>query len=203
MVRMSAADRRAEVVEAAIAVVAEEGLAAASTRRIAERAGVHQGIVHYVFADKDDMLKAVVERLVEVMEQLFLTALDDEPTLVAGIRRATELFWDAAAADPGLQLAQYELTAWALRTGRGDLAAWQYDRYRAVIRAALATVSRDKPVPVPLDDLADLLLSAIDGVLLGSLVRRDPAASRRELDLLLAAVEALLDRAPAAARRTH
>ncbi len=201
MARMSAAERRAHVVDAAIAVVAEEGLTAASTRRIAERAGVHQGIVHYVFTDKDDLLKAVVERLVETMEQLSLTALDDAPTLIEAIRRATELFWRVTEADPGLQLAQYELTAWALRSGRADLAEWQYDRYRAVIRSALASAAGDQTLPVPLEDLADLLLSTVDGVLLGSLVRRDPAASRREMDLLLTALEALLTTDLAAAGR--
>jgi len=48
--------RRRQLIEAAIAVIHEDGFAQATVARIARRAGVSSGIVHHYFADKDDLL---------------------------------------------------------------------------------------------------------------------------------------------------
>src|SRR5580765_4309456 len=55
--------RRKQLVEAAIAVIHEEGFANATVARIARRAGVSSGIVHHYFADKDDLLFATMRAL--------------------------------------------------------------------------------------------------------------------------------------------
>lgn len=48
---------------AAEALFAESGFDATPTSRIAERAGVPKGLVHYYFRHKADLLTALVERL--------------------------------------------------------------------------------------------------------------------------------------------
>jgi AcrR family transcriptional regulator len=53
---------RALIVEATEMVLREEGYAAASTRRVALRAGLKPSLVHYYFATTDDLLLAVFER---------------------------------------------------------------------------------------------------------------------------------------------
>lgn len=50
---------RAAIVEAAELVMLEEGYAAASTRRVAARAGLKPSLVHYYFPTTDDLLMAV------------------------------------------------------------------------------------------------------------------------------------------------
>ena len=52
MARTPAAIRRTELVEAAIKVALDEGLDAATVRRIAAEAGVSLGTVHYCFGSK-------------------------------------------------------------------------------------------------------------------------------------------------------
>lgn len=49
--------RRAQIIEAAIAVVAEEGYARASMARIAQQAGLSKGLLSYHFRSKDDLLE--------------------------------------------------------------------------------------------------------------------------------------------------
>jgi AcrR family transcriptional regulator len=49
--------RRAQIVDAAITVVAEEGYARASMARIAQRAGLSKGLLSYHFRNKDDLLE--------------------------------------------------------------------------------------------------------------------------------------------------
>ena len=64
---------RALILDTAEAVICEEGYAAASTRRVAARAGLKPSLVHYYFPTTDDLLLAVnakgAEASVRAMEQ--------------------------------------------------------------------------------------------------------------------------------------
>ena len=55
--------RRRQLVEAAIAVIHEQGFAQATVARIARQAGVAAGLVHHYFQDKDDLLFATMRHL--------------------------------------------------------------------------------------------------------------------------------------------
>jgi TetR/AcrR family transcriptional repressor of bet genes len=55
--------RRRQLVEAAIAVIHEEGFAQATVARIARRAGVSSGMVHHYFENKDELLFATMRHL--------------------------------------------------------------------------------------------------------------------------------------------
>jgi AcrR family transcriptional regulator len=56
---------RERILEAAEELFAETGFDATPTSRIAERAGVPKGLVHYYFKRKRDLLTALVDRLPE------------------------------------------------------------------------------------------------------------------------------------------
>ena len=64
---MSRAEKREQtrdrIVAAAVVEFAEHGFAASSTRDIAARAGVTQGLVTYHFASKDDLWRAAADRI--------------------------------------------------------------------------------------------------------------------------------------------
>jgi AcrR family transcriptional regulator len=72
--------RRAQIVAAAIEVIAEVGLAKASFTRIARRAGLSStGMISYHFAGRDDLLAAVtteIERVTREFMQPRLAATD-------------------------------------------------------------------------------------------------------------------------------
>ncbi|MDT7618133.1 MAG: hypothetical protein QOF00_5580 [Pseudonocardiales bacterium] len=68
---------RERILSAAEELFAEAGFAATPTSRIAERAGVPKGLVHYYFTRKPDLLAALVERLPEELIPL-------EQVVVAG-----------------------------------------------------------------------------------------------------------------------
>lgn len=59
--RLREDERRAQILQATIAVVAEEGYPAASLGRIADRAGVAKGLLSHYFADKDDLMEQAVK----------------------------------------------------------------------------------------------------------------------------------------------
>jgi AcrR family transcriptional regulator len=60
--RASGEQTRRALLDAAVTLVAERGWDAVTTRQIAERAGVNQGLIHYHFRSKDQLVHAAFER---------------------------------------------------------------------------------------------------------------------------------------------
>ncbi|MEU9342703.1 TetR/AcrR family transcriptional regulator [Streptomyces sp. NPDC048278] len=179
-----------ELVAAAIRVIGREGVAAATTRKIAEEAGVPQGTVHYWFADKNELLHDVVRSIVERLEKT--VAMGDRPgggataeDLRAGLRAA----WAEVTGDaPGTQLGYYELTALALRSpSMRDLARHQYRSYRELAALALAPALQDLE-PRRAAALAQFVAVTFDGLALAWLADPEATDADQVLDLLVDAV---------------
>jgi len=194
LTRISAEARREEFVAAAIKVMAREGVDHATTRRIAEEAGAAQGIFHYVFRSKDELLAAVTGAVTEQVGQVLRDAVDPRKGLAATISDAVHGFWQHVLADDGLQLMQYELTIHCRRTpGLEWLADWQYARYIAGVTEVLgAAAEHDAATPaVGLDQLTRFLVAAVDGLVLQYGVHHDADQSRRDVANVITAALAL------------
>lgn len=184
--------RRAELVEAAMRLLAREGIAAATTRRIAEEAGVPQGLVHYWFAGKDELLAEVIQTELRALQDSGATAPHDDSQPAADLlSRFRAAFSVVEAEEPGRQLALYELTTWALRKPkRRELARQQYTAYRelAAAEAAAWTAHRDLELPGDADALAQFTAALFDGLTLAWLA--DPEGTKP--DAVFALVSELL-----------
>jgi AcrR family transcriptional regulator len=64
--------KEGQILHAAFQCVVEKGFAATSTRAIATRAGLNQGIIHYYFMSKEDLMN----RLMETLFQTFITNIE-------------------------------------------------------------------------------------------------------------------------------
>jgi DNA-binding transcriptional regulator YbjK len=188
--RKRAADgRRAELVQAAARVVSRDGVAAATTRRIAEEAGLPQGLVHYWFASKDELIQEVVTSLLTQFEAAAAPAVadvEDPAGYVLSAFRAA--FGVVEADDPGRQLATYELTTWALRTPRlRDVARQQYAAYRQTAAAIVAPwlAAHGQDFPASAAALAQFVAVLFDGAVLAWLA--DPEGTRPDEIFALAA----------------
>ncbi|TQM01448.1 TetR family transcriptional regulator [Actinoallomurus bryophytorum] len=83
--------RRAQIVTAAIEVIAEDGYAKASFSRIAKHAGLSStGMISYHFAGKDDLLAACVAEIEEVTGAFMQPYLDAAVGHVAQLRAYVE-----------------------------------------------------------------------------------------------------------------
>ena len=60
---MSPADRRAAIVDAALAVARRKGLASTTVRDVAQEMGTSSGLIHHYFDTMDDVLAAAFERV--------------------------------------------------------------------------------------------------------------------------------------------
>src|SRR5277367_6049689 len=61
--------RRAQIVEAAVGVIADAGLPALSLSAIEKRAGMSRGQLTYYFGTKEDILLAVFDHMLHLMRE--------------------------------------------------------------------------------------------------------------------------------------
>jgi TetR/AcrR family transcriptional regulator, fatty acid metabolism regulator protein len=77
--------RRAQIVDCAIDTIAEMGFANASIDQIAKRAGVSKGVITYHFPSKEEIVNAVIEKVVAAGRTYM------EPRIMAETSRAGRL----------------------------------------------------------------------------------------------------------------
>jgi len=192
--RRSVEERREQLIDAAIQVLATEGLGRATTRNITEQANLALGAFHYAFRSKDELLESVIERVVSATERVLQEAVQgvrDDPG--RAIPRMLEEFWNFIDETPDLQLAQYELTVHALRNPKmRRLAVDQHKRYTSAIRGVLDQVP-GSPEGREAEDLARYIAATMDGLVLHRLVEEDVEAGRRRLHLHQSALQCLMD----------
>ncbi|MPY95984.1 MAG: TetR family transcriptional regulator [Acidimicrobiia bacterium] len=82
--------RRAQIVQAAIATIAEVGYAKASFARIAERAGISPGLISYHFAGKDELMSQIVAEIDAAMEQAITAETEHLESYGAALRAMIE-----------------------------------------------------------------------------------------------------------------
>ncbi|WP_040160101.1 TetR/AcrR family transcriptional regulator [Mobilicoccus massiliensis] len=179
MPRVPADRRREQLIGATIDLAIEEGLAAASVRRIAERANVSLGVVHYCFSSKEALINAVAESFLNPIIGPVAEALEaaEGKPLRDKARTAIQTFWDTTISDPGRQLLSYELASWSVR-GDGEAARLLYTTYLDVIEAfiveGLGIQGTDE---VSTRTIARMVLTLTDGAMLAWLVDRDDEAT--------------------------
>lgn len=61
---------RARILDAALSIASAEGLAALTTRRVAQEAGVNVGLLHYYFGSKEKLVEETLRRFGEEMRAL-------------------------------------------------------------------------------------------------------------------------------------
>ena len=193
----AAAGQRERLIDAALALYGEVGIAGARLRDIAARAEVTPAMVHYYFGTKDDLLDAIVEeRLMPLISALRagLEAAGADPrelitTFVGGMYAAVARFpWL-----PSLWVREVLCENGALRDVLVTRIAPQLPR---LLAARLAEAQRQGALPGDLDPR--LLIVSLMGLTLlpfaaAPLWRRIFAADDVDADKLLSHTLALLD----------
>ena len=185
--RRSVAERREQLIDAAINVLAREGMDAATTRRITDEAGLALGAFHYAFRNKDDLLQAVIERISHGIERtLQNTIVEPDQSLEEFGTQVARTYWDFIEQSSDLQLARYELTIHALRNDNlRSLAQQQVDRLSEAVELALS----DHPDLHDTEhrrEVAAYLVAILDGLMLHRIIEGDLDAAQQRVSLFLA-----------------
>ncbi|MGY4857518.1 TetR/AcrR family transcriptional regulator [Cryobacterium sp. AP23] len=202
MTRISAVDRRSALVGAALRVVAERGVAHATTRAIVAEAGMKLASFHYAFESRDELMTELIRSVTADEASAVLPAAPaGEAPVAPGVdslrrilRSGLQRYADHLVAEPLREKAMLELTQYALRSPEMQhLAREQYDAYHALAATALESAARQSGCEWlrPVDDVARLLVALTDGVTVAWLVDRDDPATATLLDLAADSVAAL------------
>lgn len=203
MTRMSIAERRSELVAAALRVIAEQGVHAATTRAISAEAGMPQASFHYAFESRDELMREVVRHVVEQEESSILPAIAPASApadLREAIRSGLRHYFAGVTADPDHERAMFELAQYSQRTpGAEQLAAQQYASYFELAEASLKAAEHLVGVSwvIPVDEVAKVLVGLTDGLTTTWLATHDDAAAQRFIDIAADAIVALSRPLPA------
>ncbi|GAA2882208.1 TetR/AcrR family transcriptional regulator [Nonomuraea rubra] len=197
MAHVSAAERRPQLIRAAIAVMRRDGVAAASTRAIAAELGIAQATVHYVYGAKDELYRAVIEQLTaDIAEQVRAIDIPAGPDFHAIIGAFAQRLWRTVVEQPHVHQLIAELFVMGLRSPslRPTIAAYQRrldgvfeDAFREAAAYAGMTLAH------PVEEVARFFFAGLDGLILQRLARPDDLADERSLLQIVAATTALAE----------
>lgn len=167
-------DTRTRLLDAAVDLIARDGVQAISHRAVEQEAGVARGSTRYHFGTRDDLIEAVIGHLAardhaimaQAMAELSPAEADQREALA---KLAGELIGDRAGA-----LARFELYLYAARRPalRDQMAAWSRtftDVGAAYFESQGIAEARDRAI---------VLSAATDGVVLHTLLTDEPALHR-------------------------
>ncbi len=191
MAYLSAEERRQSIVDAAIEVIAREGLARATTRRIAEQAKAPLGALHYCFRNKDELIQLVTQRGAEELRAQFVD-IDPALGLEATIRNSIAAMWAWVRPSPGQQLALMELGMWRIRRGgeTEEVYAMWDDFGGKLLRQLLADAAAADGIEpaITVDEMVHFINHRFDGLAYEYAALRDEAACERQTELLADAI---------------
>lgn len=191
--RLSVAERRRLAIDATLRVIATEGVESATTRRIAEEAGVPQSGLFYAFRNRDELLAAVAEfgineelealaqRVRSLEELAAVSAL--EPTEV--LRAGFEAFAGDIAENATREHALISLGLFARRTaGLEPLAQYLYASYHELVVRMLREGARLGGFrwAVPEEEIAPAVVAVSDGLTLGYVMTGNSTSMERTID---------------------
>jgi AcrR family transcriptional regulator len=162
--------RREQIVEAAVAIIAEQGLQNLSLSEIEKKAGMSRGQLTYYFPAKEDILLAVFDRLLHEMYQRIGTPTvkkSEEASAWPWIRHLLETVPESPRVSPDFNRLQYSFLA---QMGHRDdfrrRLANLYEEWRQNMgRGLQADLARRRPVrPVSARALATLIQAILHGL---------------------------------------
>jgi len=196
MPRRSQAERsrttRTALIETARALFAERGYAAVPADEIVRAAGVTRGALYHHFGDKQGLFRAVVEQLEEeITAEVAATARDASDPVAAGL----------AALSRFLQVCQRDEVVRISLTDAPAVLGWQAWReiesrhgLGLITETLEGAAAADMLIPVPIPELAQLVLSACSEAALMIAHAEDTESAKTRAEQALGAVVAGLVR---------
>ncbi|MGB3892881.1 MAG: TetR/AcrR family transcriptional regulator [Mycolicibacter sinensis] len=161
-------DRRAEVVDAAVRVIARDGLSGASLRSIAREIGYTTGVVMHHFTGKQELLVAAADAVLAPFEELLGQAVSMTDTF-EGLRRMCVI--PLPTTEPEQVMPRFYAQVLASAETEPAFAEAFRARYSAIrsgIRSLLAKGQQNGSLRTDFDPAAqcDVLCALVDGLAL-------------------------------------
>lgn len=193
--RESADARRADLIEATAACLAELGMAGTNVRAICARAGVSPGLLRHYFGGIDDLVAATYEATSDRMDAIFASAVDgagaDPRARLSAYLTAS---FRAPVTDPDLLGAWTAFWALARSDARmADIHGTSYAGYRARLGELLVACGAGEA-----ERLAIMLTAMVDGLWLELSLDAQSFGAEAAARMIEQALAALLPQPPVA-----
>ena len=187
MAYLSAEERRRTIIDAAIEVIAQEGLTRATTRRIAERANAPLGALHYCFRNKEELIQVVADEGAQMLEAAF-DEVDPSAGFEQTLRDSIAALWHWVEGNSGLQMALLEMAMWRIREAEESADLYEmWTRFGGdLLSDRLGRALEQDPVElmVPLEEIVRFINHRFDGLILEFAASGDIEACRRQTEML-------------------
>lgn len=194
MAHVSAAERRPQLIKAAIGLMAREGVAAGSTRAIAAELGVAQATVHYTFGTKEELYRAVMEQLTHDLVDQVTQAAPTDASFEETVVTLAEALWRTVLEQPASHQLLTELSMFALRTPHLKEALQSHYSEVLAVTTKLVEQAAERTghrLGQPAETIARFFLAGFDGLTMQHLSLPDEEAERVCLRSLVSAVLAM------------
>ncbi|GGR47443.1 AcrR family transcriptional regulator [Nocardioides luteus] len=186
MARVAADERRRLLVQAAIRVMAREGVAQATTRAIVAEADMSLGTFHYCFRSKEELLEQVITTITSHTLAPALEIISGEGTFEEKLRGGLAYYWQHVLDNPDEHRVTYELTQYATRNpALAEFARTQYRTYLEAQTEIIERLATTAGITWKVDDavLARYLTAILDGLTLLYLNEGDAETAGAAVDL--------------------
>jgi AcrR family transcriptional regulator len=191
MARIPVAQRRHELIHAALEVIASHGIDGATTRRIADQANANVAMVHYCWDSKEDLFAEVFDYVAGKYREV-IEGSDPHTTLreaaVQILRGVMECYVDS----PSFTAATFELVNWSRRQ-HGDRGIAVYDQAFDTLRKALADAAAGDAVgPEVIEEIVYVMATLADGFAVNWLTYGEPAVARQQMEINVSVLQSWL-----------
>ncbi|CAM3428303.1 TetR/AcrR family transcriptional regulator [Isoptericola cucumis] len=158
MPRTPASHTRERIQSAALELFAAQGLQQTSMRQIADRLGLTKPALYYHFASREELVRSLVQPLVDDVEELLARVEAQDADDAAGPRPVLEAFFDITYRHRAInQLAVRELSALAYLDLGTRVVGWRHRLTTLLVGADADLAARTRAV-VAAGGLADCIV---------------------------------------------
>ena len=174
---------REALIDATAQIMVDEGYAAATSRRVAAKAGVKPALVHYYFPSMDDLFVAVLRDKAETNLQRQRQAIAEAKPLHA--------LWELSSAHDAQLFTEFLAMANHRKAIRSEISSYAM-RFRDLEEGAMTLALKARGID--LEACPPVVMSMIMGSLAGMLLHEEGLGITRGHDEARAFVEQCLDR---------
>lgn len=179
-------DRRAQIVDVAIELMAERGLAEVSIRDVAAAAGVPISSITYHFGSRNELLREVMEAMIAKFCDRMVAAAPSGRDLDEVLESYLTEVAGGTGYGPGHHMLLLEFTLYAARRPETGLARRQYESYEEAGSRVIDSLCAQTRTSFQGDraPVVRLLVALLEGATLQQLAAGDPDSARPLLEHL-------------------
>lgn len=141
--RVSAEERKEQLISATVELMRREGVQSVTMRAIAKEANAPLAAAHYCFSDKGELMDAAAEAWLKNLSR-FSSGVPVHLGLRKAVEQVAEGYWRALEEEPSSILAEIELILWATRNAAASpLAAKIYPAYIVELGSLFSSAAKN------------------------------------------------------------